>query len=360
MELILRGSEYQDFLTCRKKWYHGWVEKITPKKADGKLFFGNLFHKWLELYYNNGCNKLQADLELSVWWNEQDLVDMDEVELAEVKTLLNGVRDHYHDTYGSSDSKFKVLATELEFIVKLQEDIYYTGTIDLVYEVDGKIRFADHKTVASISMYEEKARMDRQISRYWWALQMIAKGIGMVKLEGKNGDKDMWGTWTDLMDKEIDGFDYNLINKDYPREPKQLKPKKGESVGQLSQDKAQKTTYDKYIKALVKLGLPVEPYKEFLQMLADKPDPFLRRINVQRTQKELSSSIWELLYTGGDIHDVKLLVTEKPEMVDMVTYRNIGTHCEHMCQFKTLCQAEIAGENVSLVRNLGYKKNEER
>jgi hypothetical protein len=34
-----------------------------------------------------------------------------------------------------------------------------------------KFRFMDHKTVSSISMYEEKAVMDRQISRYWWALK---------------------------------------------------------------------------------------------------------------------------------------------------------------------------------------------
>jgi PD-(D/E)XK nuclease superfamily len=358
MELILRGSEYTDFLTCRKKWYWSWVEKITPKRPDGKLFFGTLFHKWMEFYYNSDCNKLQADLETSVWFNDQDTKDMEQTEIDEVKELFKGVTDHYHNTYGDHDSKFKVLATELEFVVKLQDDIYYTGTIDLVYELDGKIRFSDHKTVASISMYEEKARMDRQISRYWWALQQIAAGIGMVR--DRNPAVDRWITFPDLIGKEIDGFDYNLINKDFPREPKQLKPKKGETVGQLSQDKAQKTTYNKYFKALVKLGLPLEPYTEFLEMLKNKPDPFLKRIDVQRTQKELESSIWELLYTGGDIHDVKLLVTEKPEMVEMVTYRNIGTHCEHMCQFKSLCMAEIAGENVSLVRNLGYKKNEER
>jgi hypothetical protein len=350
MELILRGSEYQDFLTCRKKWYHGWVEKITPKRADGKLFFGNLFHKWLECYYNGECNALQADFETSVWLNEQNFGDVDEVEHAETLKLFKGVRDNYINTYKENDKQWNVLATELEFIVKIQDDIYYTGTIDLVYEVDGKIRFADHKTVASISMYEEKSRMDRQISRYWWALQQIAAGVGKVKEKGTG----LWKDHPDILGKEVDGFDYNIIAKDFPREPKILKS------GKLSTDKAQKTTFDKYVAKIHELNLNAVDYAEMLETLKNKPDPFLRRIDVQRTKKELESSIWELLYTGGDIHDVKLLVTEKPEMVDMVTYRNIGAHCEHMCQFKTLCQAEIAGENVSLVRNLGYKVNEER
>lgn len=47
--IIIRGSEYQDFLQCRKKWYYSWYEKIEPKRKDNKLFFGTLFHKWLNI-----------------------------------------------------------------------------------------------------------------------------------------------------------------------------------------------------------------------------------------------------------------------------------------------------------------------
>jgi hypothetical protein len=356
MELILRGSEYQDFLTCRRKWYHGWVEKITPKRPDGKLFFGNLFHKWLEYYYNEGCNKLQADLMTSLWFNQQDTKDMEQTDIDEILSLFKGVSEYYHETYGESDSRYNVLGTEVEFVVKLQDDIYYTGTIDLVYELDGKVRFKDHKTVASISMYEEKAKMDRQISRYWWALKMIAAGIGMIKSVDEDG-KVNWVPWVSLLDKEIDGFDYNIIAKDYPREPTVLKS------GKLSVDKSQKTTFKKFRDKAIELGQSPNDYINFLEMLKTKQDPFLRRIDVQRTAKELDSAIWELLYTGGDIHDIKMMVTEFEKTgkdVEPLIYRNIGQHCEHMCQFKSLCQATIAGDNVSLVRNLGYKKNEER
>lgn len=356
MELILRGSEYQDFLTCRKKWYHGWVEKITPKKPDGKLFFGNLMHKWLEMYYQNDCDKLVADLTSSVWFNEQPTDNMEQTEIDDLKKLFAGVTEYYHETYGESDKKWNVLGTEVEFVVKLQDDIYYTGTIDLIYEVDGKVRFADHKNVASIQMYEDKARMDRQISRYWWALQQISKGIGMIKVTSVVAGEhvDSWQPWDVLLGKEIDGFDYNIIAKDFPREPKILKS------GKLSTDKSQKTTYQKYVDKLFELNLPYSDYEEVLELLKNKPDPFLKRIDVIRTQNEIDSSIWEMLYTAGDLHDIKMLVTEKPEIAEEVTYRNIGQHCDHMCQFKTLCMATIAGDNVSLVRNLGYKENDER
>lgn len=348
MELVVRGSEYQSFLTCRKQWYHQWVEGLRVKRPDNKLFFGTLFHKWLEHYYNSGCNKLQASMDTSLWFNEQDISGMQQTEIDELKSLFRGVRDYYDQTYRNSDSKWNILATELEFLVKLDEGVYMTGTIDLVYEVDGKIRFADHKTVSSISMYEEKSKMDRQISRYWWALNMIAKGIGRVK----HHETGLWEQWLQIEGKEIDGFDYNLIAKDSPKEPKVLKS------GALSTDKSQKTTYEMYRAKIRELGLDVNDYKDMLQMLADKPNQWLKRIDVQRTPQELEAAAWEFMYTAGDIHDVKLMVTENPQAVEPMTYRNIGTHCEHMCQFRELCKTTIEGGNVSLVKNLAYVKEE--
>jgi hypothetical protein len=364
-ELIVRGSEYQSFLNCRKQWYYQWVEGIEAKKPDKKLFFGTAFHKWLENYYNSGCNKLQADLETSIWINEQDTKDMDQTDIDDMMSLMRGVAEHYHNTYGETDKDFNVIATELEFIIKLDDSLYMTGTIDLVYEVDGKIRFMDHKTVSSITMYEEKAVMDRQISRYWWALKMIAAGIGEVK------DKET-GEWVQceaLKGKSIDGFDYNLIAKDFPKEPKVLKS------GKLSTDKSQKTTYNKYLKKLLEMGIDVpedsfhkgyhiipssHPYYEILTYLAEKPDQFTKRVDVRRSDAELESSAWEFSYTAGDIHDIKLMIKNNPNTIEPLTYRNITNNCMHMCQFKSLCQTAIDGGNVNMVKNLGYKQREEK
>lgn len=350
MELIVRGSEYQDFLNCRKKWYYGWVEKLTPVRPDNKLFFGVMFHKWLEVFYKNNCNELQADLETSVWLNEQDTSGMEQVGYDDMQELFKGVRQNYLTKYHESDKRLKVLGTEVEFIVKLEDDMFMTGTIDLVYEIDGKIRFMDHKTVSSIQMYIEKAQMDRQISRYWWALKMIAAGVGRVR----DKENDLWVRWNELEGKEIDGFDYNLIGKDFPKEPKVLKS------GKLSTDKAQRTTYNKYLAKIAELNLDIRDYTEMLDMLQAKPDTFLQRIDVLRTQSELEAAAWEFSYTAGDIHDVKLMITENPEAIEPMTYRNIGTQCTNMCQFKSLCLTTINGGNISLTKNLGYKRNEDR
>lgn len=348
MELIVRGSEYQDFLTCRKKWYHAWVEKLEPKKPDNKLFFGEAFHKWLEFYYKNGCDYEPAIAKTMVWMNEQDTSGMEQVEFDEMMELFNGVTKHYHQTYNENDKQWKVLGTEVEFIVKLDEGLFYTGKIDLVVEIDGKVWFLDHKTVSSIQMYVEKSVMDRQISRYWWALKMIAQGIGRVKNE-----EGLWVRWSEIEGREIEGFLYNLIAKDYPREPKVLKS------GKLSTDKSQKTTYNLYLAKIHALGHNPDDYKEMLDYLKEKPDPFLRRVNVLRTEQELEAAMWEFAYTSADIRDVRLAIMQHPEATETLTYRNIGYHCMNMCQYRPLCQTVIEGGNVSLVKNLAYKPKEE-
>jgi hypothetical protein len=75
-----------------------------------------------------------------VWINEQDTKDMDQIAIDDMIALMRGVAEHYHNTYGETDKNFKVIETEMEFLVKLDEDLFMTGTIDLIYEVDGKIQ----------------------------------------------------------------------------------------------------------------------------------------------------------------------------------------------------------------------------
>jgi hypothetical protein len=112
--------------------------------------------------------------------------------------------------------------------------------------------------------------------------------------------------------------------------------------------------------AILERGDDVAKYTDMLEVLRTKQDPFLRRVVVRRNDNELNSSMQEFYYTTNDIHDSLITLINMPHKVEEVTYRHIGTHCDHMCQFKAICQAAIAGDNVNMVKNLAYKKNEER
>jgi hypothetical protein len=111
------------------------------------------------------------------------------------------------------------------FAIPLTDDDIYTGTIDLVLreKSTGRVWFADYKTTTSIDRYDKASDMDRQISRYWWALQQLASGLGQVFNQKNN-------TWDSIFNSRLFddltapyGFFYNIILKSYPVAPKTVR-----------------------------------------------------------------------------------------------------------------------------------------
>lgn len=342
MQKLYRGSEVQDFLRCRLKWKYAWVDKLTPKTPNDKLFFGTLFHKFVEVWYAYGKDFERAFAAMEYLYTTTDTQGMPQTDLDDLWAMACKVVVNYHQTYAGVDM-FKVLAQELTFALTLdREGRVYTGTIDLVYGVDSQhIDFSDHKTTVSLDKYEKNARMDRQISRYWWALQQILKGKGMLKVNGewvKTTETDFYKA---VQGKEIRQFVYNIVLKDFPEPPKVLKS------GKLSQAKDQKTTYELYLQEIEKLGQNTEDYKDFLQFLQESPKQFFRRVEVQRNQSEIDAAIREAYETIQDMDNPRV-------------YRNITSDCTWDCPFRDVCIAGMDGSNVNLLLTTLFKQDEGR
>lgn len=348
--IAVRGSEYQDFLRCRKRWHWRWVEGLKSKKPNNKLLFGNMIHKFLEVW-NNSHDMIDAHGAMQKLYLEADTQFVDQVELQELWELALEVTDNYVTQYEDKDRKLKVIATELEFIIHLDDDIFYQGTIDWVFEdEEGRLWFSDHKTTDSIEKYAKNSVMDRQISRYWWALQQLTKGVGKVK----HGDEWLHPPF-ELMDKEVYGFVYNIIVRDAPHAPKVLKS------GQLSKDKSQRTTLDLYMQALKDnllliwdemnecFDVPAE-YIDICDHLAQQENRYFRRIDVTRLQPEIDASILEFFTVSQDIAVLS-------DMGDSpMLYRNITPDCSWDCEFRGLCELQITGGNTQLLLDLNYEK----
>jgi hypothetical protein len=342
--IAVRGSEYQDFLRCRKRWHWRWVEGLKSKKPNNKLLFGNMIHKYLEVY-NNTKDTVDAYKAMKFLYLEADTQYADQVEIQELFDLANTVTDNYVTNYQDQDRKLKTIATELEFIIHLDDDIFYTGTIDWVFEdEEGRLWFSDHKTTDSIEKYAKNSVMDRQISRYWWALQQLTKGVGKVK----HGDEWLHPPF-ELMDKEVYGFVYNIIVRDAPHAPKVLKS------GQLSKDKSQRTTHDLYLKALMDIHddetfYVKDEYQDIVSHLKEQENRYFRRIDVTRLQPEIDASILEFFTVSQDIAVLS-------EMGDSpMLYRNITSDCSWDCEFRGLCELQITGGNTQLLLDLNYEK----
>ena len=175
MTILVRTSERMTFTTCRQKWYWSWVENLKPLEEDVKLKFGGLVHQALAIYYKPGRKRgplpaetfehlaaATLDPHTRIWSDDEieDLVDL-------------GVRmlEGYVEKWKSADSEYSIISSEQVFHVPighvLGERIVAVGTVDGVWRhlPTGKIRFAEHKTAASIS--HDMLPMDEQIGSYW-------------------------------------------------------------------------------------------------------------------------------------------------------------------------------------------------
>ena len=375
---LVRGSEVSDYLRCRRRWYHKWVMNLKPKRQDGKLFFGNLFHKFVEVYYQeinhddpwSGMSASEkAYQSMEKMFKETNTNRMDQVELDEVWDLALNVTQNYVRMWYKQDVKMNVIATEFTFAIPLANGIVYTGTIDLIYlDEEGRLWFSDHKTTIAISKYVDKADMDRQISRYFWALQQLAEGNGYVWVGDGWIDAGSWISNHVGFMPQPHGFIYNIVLKDYPEPIEPLKK------GGISVAKAQKTTYDKYLGALLERGFAVmspdnvviadDKYLEMLNHLKNQEDEdgnkFFRRMRVYRQPEELDAAIQEFYATAVEMVQMREKI-ESGEYMKMdydPLYRNITDDCGWDCGTKGLCQSTMDGSSGSQTIAMFYEKEE--
>jgi len=364
---LVRGSEVQDFLRCRKRWKHKWVDRIKPKRPDGKLFFGNLFHKFVETYYKTFDYSL-AFCEMQDMFNQTDTSRMEQTELDDLWDLAVGVTEGYVKQWGEKDKNIRVIATEFTFAIPLANGIAYTGTIDKLWlDENGKLWFADYKTTSVINKYIEMAKMDRQISRYFWALKQLCNGEGYVYIDDAWWPVAYSGYWRYLRETEPHSFVYDIVLRDVPKKPKMLKE------GRLSVAKNQKTTYAVYLQALIdhdivderelgKAWSPPEGYEDILNHLAaqetEEGNAFFRRIPVYRHPEELESAIQEFYAAASDMIELRKKLEDINELSYDPIYRNITSDCSWDCAFHSRCLSELDGTWNDGLLDLFYEKEE--
>lgn len=374
---LIRGSEVSSYLSCHKSWKLRWVDRLVKKTPDKKLFFGTLFHKHMEHLYTSG-NIPDAYDRTNQWLRQQDVSDMDALEYQDLMELFHEVTSYYEDVYANDDlSRFNVIATELRFAIPLYQDtesdspldFAYEGTIDLIYEEEGKLKFMDHKTVSSIDRYVNNAVLDRQISRYWFALEALCSGFGYIRY-GEHWIPVKESYLADLLSdfEGPDEFVYNITKKEAPKPPKALK-KDGFSVA-----KNQNTTYKLYVEALKREGFywidssgtarwfnatSEEKYQPMLDYLAEQGnDKYLRRIPVHRSSAEAAASMEDFAKVAEEIMQLRYNIEHLPHLAERSLYYNITWDTPTYNPYYQLIAAELKGENVSMTLAALYTTEE--
>lgn len=307
MTTALSNSKVKTFLRCPKKFEYRYVENLQPRRKELPLERGTWIHECLEAYYKGkDWKKTHAKLTKQfrqLFEEEREMLGNDLPQECEriVKSYLN----HW------DDSDWKIIAVELEYNIKIRGR-QYKGKIDLVIKDNLGVWVIDHKTNKTMPK-EATPIMDPQMTLY--AAVLEKKGLKCA------------------------GTIHNHIRTKAPKDPKVLKS------GELSKAKCD-TDYRTYLRAIKKLGLDVEEYRDQLNALKAQKDKFFVRYRVPMKRAAVKSMFSDYEVIGEIIDRMKVFP------------RNISIQCKRDCPFLKICLIELNGGNADTVKRLNFRVDE--
>lgn len=309
--LILSNSKIKKRRSCYRAYHYKYIEKITKKVKGDALIRGSAIHECIE-YYNTGRSWKKAFKDFQKEWDEKYLIEEKE-HYGDIPQMVYDLMEGYIEYYEDEDLEY--LESEKEFLVCLDEkrDIWIYGFIDFIAkDSKGNIWIGETKTHKRFPDSDMRL-FNIQSSIYIWALEQLGY-------------------------KKVKGVIWNYIRAKQPTRPKIL------NSGKISTARLDSipTVVEKFLKEHKQ---DLSKYQEFINSL--DWDSYYRRYEV-RVSKDVVKSIIEDVYeTAYDIQD-------NPNM----KARNLGCQDCNWCDYKRLCQAELAGADVEFILKADYEKKE--
>lgn len=307
-------SMISKYKKCPNSFKYSYVDMLRGKEMSNAFALGSYVHELLEAFYI-GC-MTNSDPVKEVAFRAEEAIDI--CQDYELRDLGNRMMKNYMNHYANDFTNMKVIATEEEFCVPIpgtNENL--RGKFDLIFrDENDDLYIGEHKTTAlSIEARKANLELDEQCSIYLWALEQII------------GEKPK-------------GVMYNILRKKAPREPGVLKN------GGLSKSKSTDITYEAYLKAIHDNNLDEADYKEILNELKERPNPFFGRAVVTRNDKQMKQVERDIIYSCKQINS------------DDYFMRNSGIDCTRFCQYRDLCVAEVKDEDTDNIISECFVKKE--
>lgn len=312
-------SKLKNWRKCHKLYEYKYIQKIERKVKATPLFAGDIIHKCLELWYiGKSFDHLLEDARKK--WNR--LFDEEKVDEENIPDMIDSVVTRYIEYYFNDN--LEPLEVEKEILVPLvpEEDIWLEGKIDLIAtDVNSKRKqelwLVEHKSANKIP--DEGVRMsDIQSVIYFWAL--VELGYDTPK-----------------------GIIWDYLRKKQPSVPQKLKS------GELSKNKKIDTTPDVFMQAILDNNLDPEDYHDILEKLEGRQDTFFRRIKLPFSKYMVDQVVEEAKATAIEIK----------KMAGVLTDRNLTYECDR-CEYFSLCQAELRGQDSEYIKKKQFQTKKER
>jgi len=287
-------SRLDCFKTCPRKHHYLYVEQL-PEPDNEYTLKGSLFHKAVETILKG------EDVE-PVYNEWKDAVDTGLIHAE--RDLLEYIINMYFSYYYKKYEEENTIAVEQDFEKPLENDDYFVGKIDQIYERNEMVIVRDLKTTSSALKYNYDVVKDN--------MQLLTYVEPAEQLLGRKVDAI-----------EIDEVRLAKLDTQVPL-IKNGKPSK-------SLDTLQLTTAELYRQELEEQNLLEDAgYAAVLALLEQRGHPLFNRVLVQLSNRNLLDNNDEEiadLYLGAAL-DIKYRIKD-PTKCFLCPFRNICEHDEY-------------------------------
>jgi hypothetical protein len=199
--MLIDNSSLEHFTTCARSAEYYLVERREPSYHRSALSFGGLIHKALEVFYLNGGAEGDFNSFLKAIYEMADKhFDTHPTEDGDFRT-----KEKFLDTMisywtAAETDHFKILSINEEpFVEKYFQlplgsvefngeyngkplkniDVFWTGRIDMIVEMDGKFWILDHKTTSIMgeTFFADFVNSSQAKGYVWAAQQLLQKPV---------------------------------------------------------------------------------------------------------------------------------------------------------------------------------------
>ena len=341
-------SQLQTYMSCRKKWAYNYIDDLTPRIERAYLTVGKLCHKGMQVAMQNAWYDQQAALDVGYdsglfetwmncgiraieaeWQEYMDGTPLLAEEIPDFEQILHDAIEVFTQAYMEFEPwKYRVWtvvkggvpapALELHFVVPCPPTKGLHGFIDAILQdtETGFLWCTDYKFRKSLSPDEDEA-FNLQNAVYTHACAKM--GI------------DITGTMT-----------WQHINT--PAANPQILKNGGVSKAKI------KTTWEKYRLFCMENDIDPDPYEE--EMREKLADIEWFRATHEYRNPETVMRIWQSCVVPA-AKGIKSAYGKKA-----VNYPSLYPWNCKMCQYQSLCQAELRGYDVEVIKQRDYTKRD--
>ena len=308
----LSNSKVKTWRRCPKQYEFKYVMGLRKRTTTLPLARGDWIHQMLQCHYD-GEGWQQRWKELTIGF--ENMFDEEKEELGDLPGETKRIMQSYLHRYKREDSQMRVVDSELNEIIKINDDLNFEFIIDLIVEEHDGLWLWDHKTVKTF-MDSDFMLLDAQLARYFYC----AEKMGYTPLRG---------------------IIFNEIRTKPPSVPELLKS------GGLSKRQNIDTDVLTYRRAIRDAGLDEADYADILQTIARKGDTFFRRTRLPKDRPLTKRLMRELVWSAREIR-----AAEAREQFP----RTPDKSCTWGCDFTDICIAELFGGDIDSMIKSNFER----